>query len=181
MTDMDAFEVLGFPRELTIDAEVVRARFQELSLVLHPDRGGNAADFRDLVEAAAILGTPARRWRHWAELQGWERGGRIVEMDDDVAAEFDRVGDLLGRARENVQARLAAGSAIARAMAGRKTLSLLAEISGKIAELSGKEEAILRRAKEGLDPAEAGKLSGELACLARWLRELREALASLAG
>jgi curved DNA-binding protein CbpA len=178
---MDAFRVLGFPRELDLDPEVVRARFQELSLARHPDRGGNTDDYRELVEAAAILGNHARRWRHRAELDGWERDGKIVEMDESIAGEFNRVGDLLARTREATDAKSAATSALAKAMAERKSMLLLGELSAKISEIAGRERTILARANEELSPAETGGLSVQLACLARWTTELREAVASLAG
>ena len=181
MTMMDAFAVLGFPRELNLDADTVRARFQELSLSRHPDCGGEAGDYRELVEAEAILGTPYKRWRHWAELHGWKQGARIVEMDDSIAEDFERVGDLLRRAREAVQARISSGSVIARALAERNSIFLLGEISAKLGELSSKEAMILARAGEYLLPGEAGKLSGELSCLAKWTRELQEAVSALAG
>jgi hypothetical protein len=178
---MDAFEVLGLPRDLTLDPETVRARFQELSLARHPDRGGDTATYRGLVEAAAILGTHARRWSHWAELHGWKRGDRIVGMDEAIGGEFNRVGELLARAREVARIKPKAESALARAMVERKSMLLFGELSAKIAEISAKEEGILARARDGLSPDQAGELSGQLACLARWLRELREAIGTLAG
>ena len=178
---MDAFRILGFPRELELDAGEVRSRFQERSLELHPDRGGDAGSYGELVEAAAILGTHARRWAHWAELGGWRRAEKIIEMDETIAAEFERVGDLLARSREAARAKVSAGSALARAMVERKAMLLLGELTAKISDISGKENEILARAKHGLSPDEAGKLSGEIACLARWTSELREAVASLAG
>ena len=178
---MDAFQALGFPRELDLDPDAVRARFQERSLELHPDRGGNAEDYGELVEAAAILGNHARRWRHWAELQGWNRAEKIVEMDDSIADEFNRVGDLLARSREIVRAKLKADSALAKAMVERKSMPMVAELSEKISAIAGKEAGILARAREEISPAEAVELSGQLACLARWTSELREAVASLAG
>lgn len=178
---MDAFQILGFPRELQINPGVVRARFQERSLELHPDRGGEAGNYRELVEAAAMLGNHARRWAHWAELEGWSRGDKIMEMDATMADEFNRVGDLLARSREVARAKSAAESALAKAMQERKSMLLLGELTGKISEISGKEDEILARANDGLSAAEAGKLSGQLACLARWTTELREAVATLAG
>ncbi|MFM7182586.1 MAG: hypothetical protein ACKO2G_14135 [Verrucomicrobiales bacterium] len=181
MTDMDAFRILGFPRELDLDPEAVRTRFQEISLTRHPDRGGNAVDYSEVVEAAAILGNNARRWSHWAELGGWKKGGKIVEMDDAIAAEFNRVGELLARARDVVQAKPKAETAIAKAMVERKAMLLVGEVSAKLSEISAKENAILALGKDSISPSEAGTLSGQLAALARWTRELREAVAMLAG
>lgn len=178
---MDAFQVLGLPRDLTLDPDTVRARFQELSLAHHPDRGGDTTTYSRLVEAAAILGTHARRWSHWAELQGWKRADRIVEMDEAIADEFNRVGDLLARARELTRTKPKAESALARAMVERKSMLLFGELSAKISEISAKEEGILARAKDGLSADQAGELSGQLACLGRWLKELREAIGILAG
>lgn len=177
---MDAFQLLGLPRELDLDPAIVRARLQELSLTRHPDRGGDAVDYSQLVEAASILSSPARRWSHWAELEGWARRGHIVEMEPSMADEFHRVGELLARAREVAQAKTKAGSALAKAMVERKSMALFSELSEKISAISTREDALLARAKVGLTATEAGKLSGDLACLARWLKELREAASSLA-
>ncbi len=177
---MDAFALLGFSRRLDLDPAEVRSRFQEASLDHHPDRGGDADTYQKLVEAAGILESPARRWRHWAELEGWRAESRIMEMDQSMAAEFARVWDLLQRAQAATAAKRAAASALSKAMAERSAMVLPGEIADVIASLTEKEHEILRAGESPVSPEEAGRLSGHLACLARWRGELRAALASLA-
>lgn len=172
--------MMGLPRRLDLDAEVVRARFQEMSQSLHPDRGGAATGFQGLVDAAATLASPARRWRHWAELEGWQPREKIVAMEESVADDFARVGDLLQRARSLAAAKSEANSALARAMAERKSMAMLQEITCLLAHLRSRESAILEQANAGISAEEAGRLSGHLSCFGRWQDELRSAVSALA-
>ena len=68
------FDVLGVSRDAT-KAEIVRA-YRSASLNLHPDKGGNQADFMRLQQAHETLTDPGRR-RKW-ELFGTEEISILV-------------------------------------------------------------------------------------------------------
>ena len=180
---MDAFATLGLPRELALDACRVRERMQAMGKIHHPDAGGSAAAYQEIVEAAAILSVPSRRLRHWAELQGWQRATSLVAMDPAAGAMFARVATVVARAREAASAYQQAGSAIARAVAERKKMLVqqeLADVLESIAadlDAAGQEEKSLANGAAGIDAVVA--LADRFAYLTKWQAEAREALARL--
>lgn len=63
---MSYYDDLGLLPSATDDE--IRARYRELAMVAHPDRGGDPVIFRLLTEAYDVLGTPATRQAYDARL-----------------------------------------------------------------------------------------------------------------
>lgn len=53
------YEILGVARTAT--AQEIHKAYRKRALALHPDRGGNEDDFKDLGAAHAVLSDPDRR------------------------------------------------------------------------------------------------------------------------
>jgi DnaJ-class molecular chaperone len=65
VTVASAFDVLGLPDTATVAK--IKARYRELSLTNHPDRGGSVEEMRSVIEAYRVA-------RSWAE--------RLVSCED---------------------------------------------------------------------------------------------------
>jgi hypothetical protein len=182
---MDAYEEMGFGRELPLDAAVVRQRFQDLSKARHPDAGGDAESYQRLVAAARVLESPGRRLRHWAELQGAGAAGPVVAMDADLGGLFGRVAEVLAVAREATRERETAGTAIGRAMAERRAMAaqeLVETALGRVGELwaQAEEQMAVLAGQDEPEPQAVAALAARFSYLEKWRGELREALARLA-
>ncbi len=69
---MSYYDDMGLPPSATDDE--IRARYRELAMVAHPDRGGDPVVFRLLTEAYDVLGDPTARRAYDAELAGRAAG-----------------------------------------------------------------------------------------------------------
>lgn len=180
---MDAFAVMGLPYDLEIDAARVRERMQALGKIHHPDAGGSAVAYQEIVEAAAILSVPSRRLRHWAELHGWIRPAGVVDMDAATGTMFAMVATVVAAARQAAEAHDLAGSALGRALAERKKLQVqqeLADVLGRITRDLDSAAADLRDLAAGTpEPRAVAALADRFAYLTKWQGEAREALARL--
>ena len=58
----DYYKVLGVPESSTQDD--IKKAYRKLSLKHHPDRGGNADEFKKINEAYSVLGDPEKRRMH---------------------------------------------------------------------------------------------------------------------
>jgi len=76
---MDYFCLLGLPRRLVIDADLLRTHYYARARDRHPDRNSRDAAFREstatlstaeLTQAYRTLRDPIARARHWLELEG---------------------------------------------------------------------------------------------------------------
>lgn len=92
---MDAFAIMGLPRQPALDAIELKETFRQAAARLHPDSpDGNTAAFHDLNEAFAILRDPARRLRHLVELTFPDFAGKSKFMPEPGL--FSRVHAALG-------------------------------------------------------------------------------------
>lgn len=76
----DLYSVLGIKRTAT--PKQVRTAYRKLALKLHPDRGGDAAQFQAVTEAHDVLSDPDRRARYDAtgETHQPHENQAVVEM-----------------------------------------------------------------------------------------------------
>lgn len=56
---MNLYEILGVKRDA--DNPAIRAAYVKMAKTIHPDRGGNAADFKEVARAYGVLGRPDKR------------------------------------------------------------------------------------------------------------------------
>lgn len=91
---MDYFHLLGLPRRLSVDPELLRAAYFERIRQQHPDRRGDgAAASSGAQEHAAVLNQayrtlrdPVSRARHWLELHGEPLRGDDVRVPMALAS-----------------------------------------------------------------------------------------------
>lgn len=69
--------LLGVPPS-ALDPEI-KAQYHHLALELHPDRGGDAAAFQELVRAFELLSNPKERRKYEAERATWLKEVRAVQ------------------------------------------------------------------------------------------------------
>jgi len=170
MTAGDSFALLGFPRTPLLEPEEVRERFRKLAPAAHPDHaGGDAPGFAELQEAAAQLTDPARRIRHFLELNG-ALPPRTDHVPPELQELFFEIAGVLREADEALAAQT--GSSVARALALPRILGVREVCEGlraRIAEARVQAARVLREAEE------AGVLAGladRFAYLDRWDSQL---------
>ena len=176
----DHYETLGLPRRLVLAEEELRAAYGEHRRAVHPDAGGGTEEFRKLQEAYATLKRPARRLRHWLELENgkFEPGGAIP---DEVTNLFPEIGRLMEQVAGLGRQKAAAKTAVAKAMVEREGVQALAEVE----RLQGEVERLHREFSDCFGEIEAdgasqcrieaGMLARGLAFLEKWEDELRDA------
>lgn len=176
---MDAFETMGLERRLVLTDDERKEAFRGRGRALHPDSGGAAGEFEALEAAAGLLADPARRLRHWLELEGIE-GSLRGSVSDGLMDLFTELGPLLQRADELIRERQRASSALGRAMLEGRVQGLREDLELAQERVAGEEDSVVGN----FGAIEEGQVDGwaaarELAFLAKWRRELRERYAEL--
>lgn len=179
----NAFEILGLPARLVIDADALSAAFREAGKSAHPDAGGGDEEFAKLREALETVSSPSRRLKHWLELRGTpvETRGTVDARLMDL---FSKVGEATQRAEALIRKRDETKSALALALLEREThvcreaveqaLGLVeTAIDGECAAFPELENA----AAPNVDAA--SKAARNLAFLEKWRAALRSAFARL--
>jgi DnaJ-domain-containing protein 1 len=99
----DYFALLNFPRAPWLDANVVQARFLELSAPAHPDRVHSSGEagvaranekFAELNKAAAVLRDPKERLHHLIALETGAASAATQNIPDELIDLFSKVGAL---------------------------------------------------------------------------------------
>ena len=186
----DHFASLGFERRAALDAEAVKARFQELGRELHPDaQDGDSQAFSALNEAQAVLSRPSARLRHLIELLwGAEavaslRGGA---MSTEVMERFAEIGAVLARADSLIARKAKAQSALARALLAGEEMEVnqaLMEAGGTLMRLRRGLEATFPSLDEkiatGGGEHESVEACRDLSFAEKWQAQLQERMAAL--
>ncbi len=186
----DHFAALGFERRAALDAETVKARFQERGRDLHPDaNNGDSQAFAALNEAQAVLSRPSARLRHLIELVwGLEavesmRGGA---MSAGLMERFAEIGAVLGRADGLIAKKTKAQSALARALLAGEEM----EVNQALMAAGGTLMRLRREVEARLPSLDAALASGggeretvsacrDLSYAEKWQAQLQERLAAL--
>jgi molecular chaperone HscB len=170
--DADYFQVLGVPRRLVQDREVLQQRFYELHRQWHPDRyqtGPQEARSASLRNTAAVnraystLRDPAERGEYWLTLQGETLGAKNNRVPPELA-------ELVFEVQEKLEALRAAGG-------GNGAADLRRDIATVHAELLQGQTALLEQLDENFARWDAG--AAEPATLNRELKATLSALAYL--
>lgn len=174
---MNAFECLGMRVALTVSTEEIREAFRVRAAAVHPDGGGDEAEFTALREAREVLESPAKRLREWLRVKGVEtdaRGtiaGELVDFFQKVAETGSGAEAAIKTASE-AQSALAKGIAEVRLMGIREKMkNLLSEIEAGIASREGLFPAI------EIGASDAATAMRDLVFLEKW----RGAMRSLYG
>lgn len=179
---MDAFALLGMPRQLVVSEDDLRSAFREAGKVSHPDAGGSEEAFSQTQAAFATLASPSKRLKHWLVLEGiaGEDRGTISTALMDL---FGSVGGVLQQADTLIRKRDEARSALARAMMEGETQVCREAIEGGIARV----DAALVAETDGFAGIQAGEVTVEIAAqtarnlvfLEKWRANLQERFSGL--
>lgn len=172
---MNSFDKLGLRIGLVISEEEVRDAFRKRAAVVHPDSGGDAAEFAVIQAAQEVLLSPARRLREWLEAEGEEFDPRGI-IDSGLMDLFQEVASVGSEAEAACKGRDKAQSALAKGMAeivmmaarekvGHLQAKILEEISGRVADFPEIES--------GKDLTKAAKVARDLVFLEKWRATLR--------
>jgi len=176
---MDAFGILGLERRLRLEDEAISAAFREQGKTRHPDGGGSVAEFEELEQAHQILKDPARRLRHWLELE--EVSGNLRgSVGTELMAMFSELGELLQQADALIRERESAASALAKAMLEGRTQGVRDDLETITAGLDSLVQArVARFAAVESGTADGWELARDLTFLSKWQAQVRERFASL--
>ncbi|MFD0893428.1 DnaJ domain-containing protein [Luteolibacter ambystomatis] len=179
---MDAFEILGIPRTLVISEEMLRAAFREAGKQVHPDAGGDEADFARLQQAFATLTGPSKRLKHWLTLRG-EAGDDRGSIAPELMDLFGQVGTVIQRADAIVRKRDEARSALVLAMLEGETQSCREAVEAAISQVDAAlaaETAVFPAIESGeVSATQATRHARNLAFLEKWRANLQERFARL--
>jgi molecular chaperone HscB len=173
--DADYFQVLGVPRRLVQDREVLQQHFYELHRQWHPDRyqtGPQEARSASLRNTAAVnraystLRDPVERGEYWLTLQGETLGARNNRVPPELA-------DLVFEVQEKLEALRAARGGNGAAELERDVAAVHAELlEGQTALLEQLDANFARWDAAAAEPATLNReLKATLSALA-YLRRL---------
>lgn len=170
---MNAFERLGLEVRLDFSEAEIRDAFRIRAAEVHPDSGGDEAQFAALQGAQETLLSPARRLREWLRgkgMEGDERGtiaGEMVDLFQKVA-ETGAKAEAAIKAAEKAQSALAKGMAEVRLMGERECVKDL--LAGIEAEIRGRV-TVFPEIEGG--KADAGKVMRDLVFLEKWRASMK--------
>ena len=180
----DAFAELGLRRLVDVDAEMIEAKWHELSRCVHPDAEGGDADRAAAVNRAhQLLAQPGSRLRHWLELH--DRSARDAAMDDQMMTFFSKVGGVLQTADDVLKKRAAATTAMGRAILATAEWESQADLQSLLGELGEAIAAAIARFPEIDAAGERGEFgvaestAASLGFFEKWQAQIRERLVAL--
>ena len=171
----DPFALLGLQRRPLLSEEEVGIAYRRLAGELHPDQaGGDAARFKELGEAAAILRDHSRRLRSLIALPpGSAIPSEAADLFPRVASLTHEADDLLGR-------HATASNPLAKAVLAAPLKKLSIELDLLI-EAVREWQSSLNAKLAGLDaawpthdPKEVASLADAFSYVTRWESQLRE-------
>jgi curved DNA-binding protein CbpA len=172
---MDPFSLLSLPRRPFLDDEAIGSAYRRLAGALHPDQaGGDAAAFRELGEASAILCDPSRRLR---ELSGSLAGNQLPPQAADF---FLKVASILHRSDSLTTQAATASTPLSKALLIAPLKNLASDLQETLAQLREWHSSLdrelhqLDRAWPESDPAALNLLADSFAYAGRWESQLRE-------
>lgn len=174
---MNAFETLGIPIRLVIDAGEAGNAFREAGKSAHPDAGGGEEEFAMLRAAFEVLTSPSRRLKHWLELRGTPAETRGA-VDPCLMDLFAEVGAVIQRAEGLIRKRDATKSALGLALLEGETHICREAVENALGLV---EAGIIRECSvfpemeesDAVNPEAASMTARNLAFLEKWRAGLR--------
>ncbi len=177
---MNPFDLLGLSRRPLLSDEEIGSAYRKLAGESHPDQsGGDAAIFREISEAAAILRDPSRRLR---QLSGSSVGSQLPPEADQL---FPRIATLLQQADNLIKKQAAASNALAKALLAAPIKNLRADLDSTLNQLHkwktslDQELAKIDSRWPEHDPNAVSLLADSYTYAGRWESQLRERKLSL--
>ncbi len=177
----DYFAVLQQPRKPWLDLELLKQRYQALTLTAHPDQkrtNQSSLDFTTVNEAYRCLKDPKLRLQHLLRLEGHDPNAS-QSIPQELLELFSRVGSFL-QATDRLLERLnGAQNALAKSLIQSDILTSrneTEEILGKLRRLYTEAEEEARRLNDFWvsAPQAIGQLYGRFAYLTRWTEQVEE-------
>ncbi len=181
---MSAFDLLNLPYYANIDEDMLRERFQTLSLELHPDQGGDEAEFKALNHAYQTLRTASGRLKELFSIYHVDYASRGTVAPELIDL-FMSTGDLLQRIDSHLRSKEAATTTLNKALLETQSMTLQQELSHQIQQV----EETLKQAHSHLQTIDqqgvlsctelATQTARNLAFLEKWRAQLKERFGQL--
>lgn len=181
----DSFALLGLPRSVTLAEADLQNACRDRLRDSHPDQaGGDEARAAALNAARDVLASPARRLRHFIELEFPDAASRwsVVPMDEGMMALFARAGAAVQRALSLAKEVEGARSALGRALLADRTMQEREALEQTREELDAQSSSVLAGLPELAQRRDAPALQhaqARLAYLEKWRAQICEALMKL--
>ena len=175
----DAFAIFDRPRSPWMDVERLKTEFHLRSVALHPDAGGNTAQFAELNMAYRTLCDPVARLRHLLELEMPEALTRAPRIPPSLADEFMRLAAVRQAAEATLVKWRAAQSLLTQAALAGELAQQQRSVDAALGGLTAAQDCALARLQE-LNAAwrdhfeELAALHAELSYLNKWIGQMRE-------
>jgi DnaJ-domain-containing protein 1 len=175
----DAFAVFDLPRMPWMDVEELKVEFHRRSAALHPDAGGEAAQFTELNIAYRTLADPVARLRHLLELEASETLTRAPQVPPSLANEFMRIAAVRQAAEALLVKWRATQSPLARAALAGELAQQQRNVDAALGGLTTAQDRTLARLQD-LNAGwrdhfnELAALHAELSYMNKWTSQLRE-------
>jgi hypothetical protein len=173
-----------------LDADVLKAKYHQLTARHHPDLAGGSADFADINRAYQTLADPGARLRHLLDLESPGAISRAQPVPEDIALFFTPVADVCEAVESFLKKQSAAASPLAKALLSTEQFQLQEKLEEIISTLAQKQDSLLTRVKEAdilwlNDRAAALRqlpaLWQSFGYISKWLATLRESLFRMAS
>jgi len=178
METVDFFALLDLPRTAHVDEDLLRDRYHERVRVLVDPSTGGGEEGRRLHQAYEVLADPVQRLRHLLQLvaPGSQRGGAtlsgdLMEIFPKVGAVLHRADGLLGRLAQTSSALGRAVLAVEEAEAQMTLQDVLATLTAKWDDETGRLSQISATDPEALEAA-----LGRLRVIQKWKAEVQARL-----
>jgi hypothetical protein len=175
----DAFALFELTRGPWLDVEPLKLEFHRRGAALHPDSGGDVAQFAELNTAYRTLCDPVMRLRHLLELEMPESLAHAAQVPLSFADEFMRIAAVRQAAEATLAQWRAIQSPLARAALAGELARQQRTVDAALGGLTAAQERALARLqdldagwREHLD--ELAALHAELSYLNKWISQLRE-------
>jgi DnaJ-domain-containing protein 1 len=190
----DHFALLNEPRRPWLDAELLKARFFELSAELHPDRVHGAAEeerqrvnqrFLELNSAYNCLREPKSRLRHLLELESGAKPKEVQEIPADTMELFLETGQLCRQVDAFLAERAQVTSPLLKVKLFERAQEWTEQLNGAQQTINGKLarlDAELKEMNSAAGPLPWQRLERayrDFSYLGRWAAQIQERVAQL--
>jgi curved DNA-binding protein CbpA len=176
-----------------IDAEVLKARFLELSAKAHPDKAADKvqaeAEFKELNEAYTVLRNPRTRLLHLLELHGVGKQEHVQAVPAEVMKFFAEIAAVTQQAEAIIKQKAVANSPMLKVQMMEQGLEVIDRMQGvqgrlrsTITEIEQRLEAAAETWPDQPDSSSLQALSTAAAALGfleRWSAQLQERIGAL--
>lgn len=173
---MNAWQKLGLPVCLSLEAENIEQCFRQASEGAHPDAGGEAGRFEELREARDVLRDDFRRLEAWLHFKEVELSHSGV-VSPEAGEMFVKVNELTTGVDHWLAQGAAKSSGLGKALWQKEGFTWKARLEvlqEEVAEWYERTVADFAAVESNLDFEKALLIRGELGFLRKWKASLQE-------